>query len=39
MINILKCKIFKHNFIKQSCPFTGLTYNICMRCGKAYAIN
>jgi hypothetical protein len=31
--------IFKHIYEKSSCPFTGLTYNSCLRCGYTYAIN
>lgn len=33
MINRLICKVKKHNFHRAgSCPFTGKTYDICIRC-------
>ena len=30
----IKCKIKGHSFIDAgSCPFTGKSYNLCIRCG------
>jgi hypothetical protein len=38
MIKYIICKIKKHKFIDAgSCPFTGKSYNACVKCGKMIA--
>lgn len=34
MINKLKCIFKGHSSVQGSCPFTGITYDICTACGK-----
>lgn len=35
MINKIICKIKKHSFVLAgSCPYTGKTYSVCLRCKK-----
>ena len=35
MLNKIKCRMIGHNIVKAgSCPFTGKTYEACVRCGK-----
>jgi hypothetical protein len=39
-INYLKCKIKGHNLIEAgSCPFTGLTYKACTKCGNMFPVD
>jgi hypothetical protein len=34
IFKILTCIIKKHSLVESgSCPFTGKTYDICIRCG------
>ena len=28
------CVLGRHNTTESSCPFTGLTYTVCYKCGK-----
>jgi|LauGreDrversion4_2_1035121.scaffolds.fasta_scaffold13219_5 hypothetical protein len=40
MLNALFCKIVGHKLKKAgSCPFTGKTYDFCVRCTKMIEVN
>lgn len=35
-VNLIKCIIFGHNYIDGgSCPFTGKSYNTCIKCERS----
>jgi hypothetical protein len=40
LIKSIKCKINGHKLIDAgSCPFTGLTYNMCINCENMFSID
>jgi hypothetical protein len=40
MLRLLICSIKRHSFEKAgSCPFTGKTYQACIRCNKMIEVN
>lgn len=39
MLNLFICKLKGHNFIDGGyCPFTGKTYNVCIKCESVISI-
>lgn len=35
----ITCFILKHKKYEATCPFTGICYNMCMRCSKVIGYN